>query len=686
MRAAKKDKRKKFVGLLVSLIVCSSILIMISNIAGPCSAQSPPQASTLVSPPDGTSGLTDTWVTLEWANSDPTITNYLIHVGTSSPQNTDTANADIFNANVGTLTSKQVTVPLGETIYWAVRADNNYGSTWSTESWSFSVGHTPDEPTFWYATPGDGFVYLVWWEPFDGGYDITNYKLYRGTSSGGETLYKTLSNVLNYNDTDVTNGETYYYQVSAVNSKGEGPRSAETSAKPVGKPSAPLSLTATPGDEEINLEWSPPSDDGGSAVTGYKIYSGISTSEISIKEEVSTTSYKDTHLTNGKIYYYKVSAVNGVGEGAKTSIVSATPSGLPGAPLNLEAIRGDEEIALTWEEPLDDGGAMITSYKIYCDDLFVYETSALQYTHTDLNNGEEYTYIVIAVNTNGEGKKSTPDSATPGTVPTMPQNVEVSTYPDLDGVISLSWQEPLDNGGFDIIEYNIYRGSSSGSLVQVDTTVGSQNEYSETGLVNGNEYYYQISAVNSLGEGELTNEILAIPYSYPSEPQDVRTLLSDGKVELMWSEPGDNGGSEITGYRIYRAEGSEDFELFDETEDTSYKDRDVEEGEEYFYKVSAVTDIGEGDNSSVVMVEVPVSSDDEDIDGSDGTTDGDSDGEAGGTDGEDTTGDSTDESDSEAGSKSDETNLGLIIGVIVGIILVVVVISVLVYLFVLRKQ
>jgi hypothetical protein len=59
--------------------------------------------------------------------------------------------------------------------------------------------------------------------------------VYRGTSSGGETLLTTLGNVTTWTDSSAANNTTYYYRVSAVNSAGEGPGSNELSATPTKK-------------------------------------------------------------------------------------------------------------------------------------------------------------------------------------------------------------------------------------------------------------------------------------------------------------------------------------------------------------------------------------------------------------------------------------------------------------------
>ncbi len=58
---------------------------------------------------------------------------------------------------------------------------------------------------------------------------ITNYKIYRGSSSGGETLLATVGNVTSYADTTVSVGNTYFYRVTAVNANGESLASNELS-------------------------------------------------------------------------------------------------------------------------------------------------------------------------------------------------------------------------------------------------------------------------------------------------------------------------------------------------------------------------------------------------------------------------------------------------------------------------
>lgn len=91
----------------------------------------------------------------------------------------------------------------------------------------------PSEPISLTVTPGcnsaQPIMTVRWTTPSsNGGSSITNYNIYRGTTSGGEVLLTTIGN-LNVYVNNISNG-TYYYQVSAVNSVGEGAKSIEVSA------------------------------------------------------------------------------------------------------------------------------------------------------------------------------------------------------------------------------------------------------------------------------------------------------------------------------------------------------------------------------------------------------------------------------------------------------------------------
>src|ERR1019366_5358452 len=73
-------------------------------------------------------------------------------------------------------------------------------------------------------------IKLTWTAAAANGSPVTSYRIYRGTSSGGETLLTTVGNVLTYTDTSNASYRTSYYKVVAVNGIGAGPFSNEASS------------------------------------------------------------------------------------------------------------------------------------------------------------------------------------------------------------------------------------------------------------------------------------------------------------------------------------------------------------------------------------------------------------------------------------------------------------------------
>src|SRR2546427_6319584 len=92
-------------------------------------------------------------------------------------------------------------------------------------------------------------------------------------------------------------------------------------------PSAPQNLQATAGVGNVALTWDTPSSDGGSAITGYKVYrstsSGTETAYVNLG---NVNSYTNTGLTPGVTYFYKVRAVNSVGLSPLSNEASAAPT------------------------------------------------------------------------------------------------------------------------------------------------------------------------------------------------------------------------------------------------------------------------------------------------------------------------------------------------------------------------
>jgi hypothetical protein len=189
----------------------------------------------------------------------------------------------------------------------------------------------PSAPRNLDAVVGDGFVNVTWEPPLDNGNStITNYNVYRkGPPDSFFVFLEAVGNLLYYNDTNVVNDGLYSYQIRAENGVGEGDWSDVLNATPTASaiPSAPLNLQAAAGDSQITLSWNAPSDNGGSPITNYKLYRGDTSGSAELLLELqNVTIYTDSGLTNDQTYYYKISAVSGVGEGTHSNEASATPS------------------------------------------------------------------------------------------------------------------------------------------------------------------------------------------------------------------------------------------------------------------------------------------------------------------------------------------------------------------------
>lgn len=94
-------------------------------------------------------------------------------------------------------------------------------------------------------------------------------------------------------------------------------------------PNAPELNSARPGDGSVALQWSPPTSTGGADIINYNIYRGTASGGETLLTQVgNVTNYTDTSAQDGTTYWYRVSAVNSVGEGPKSNEFSASPDPL----------------------------------------------------------------------------------------------------------------------------------------------------------------------------------------------------------------------------------------------------------------------------------------------------------------------------------------------------------------------
>jgi hypothetical protein len=210
-----------------------------------------------------------------------------------------------------------------------------------------------------------------------------------------------------YNGTAVTSQDDTPLNVAAVTPQGPGAGGGAVPGTPAGLAVADVTRTS------IGLSWN-----AVNGASGYKIYRASSTDgafyQIGSRTASPSPSYADIGLTSGAAYYYKVSAVNAVGEGdqsaaveGKTKEATAAPD-VPAAPAGL-AVTGvtAASISLSW-----DAVAGVTGYYVYRASAAagpfarIGTSAANSYTDTGLSLNTVYYYKVSAGNAAGEGAQS----------------------------------------------------------------------------------------------------------------------------------------------------------------------------------------------------------------------------------------------------------------------------------------
>lgn len=524
------------------------------------------------------------------------IAGYRIYRGTAP-------GLEIFLDEVTDLTYTDTGLTNGLTYYYRVSAVNALGEGVATASLSVVPSTVPSAPTGLTARGSLDKIVLTWSAPTSsGGTNITGYKIYRGDERGTESLLLTVGNVLTFIDAGLGPGVTYYYYVVPKNSAGDGAPSVEVSATTFDVPEVPLEVSAHPGNASITLSWRAPSSDGGSPIIQYVIYRGVAPGEETLLTTVLGLSFEDEDLDNGQTYYYRVSAMNGVGEGALSSEVHSTPALEPGAPRSLTATPSSHQVTLSWSAPESDGGSPVTGYHIYRSqssggETFLTTVTSTSYVDGSLVNGVTYYYRVSAYNEIGEGALSSEVQAMPANPPGAPTGLRAVGGL---GQMTLTWTAPSDNGGSAIIGYNIYRSLTPGGEGSVPIAAGVvQLTFTDTGLDSSTKYYYKVAAVNSIGPGQLSGEASNTTLYVPPRPTNLDVTDGNGVVDLSWSASTSGDGSPLT-YKIYRYTASGQTVYVATVSTTSYRDSGLVNGIAYHYYITAVNATGESAPSTAI--------------------------------------------------------------------------------------
>jgi subtilisin-like proprotein convertase family protein len=463
-------------------------------------------------------------------------------------------------------------------------------------------------------TVGDGQVVLNWTAPAsNGGATITDYAVQRSTD-GGRTWIDFVDGVSTATTapvTGLTNGTSYVFRVAARTIAGLSAWTAASAAVvPLGRASAPRSLQAVAGDGRAVLTWVAPASTSGVPITDYLVQRSTNsgTTWTDVADGVSAVTAATVNgLVNGTAYVFRVAAVTAAGTGVWTSATAGVvPRGPASTPLNVQAIGGNGQVALTWSAPSSNGGSTLRDYLVQSStdggrswstvaDGVSTNTAA---TVTGLINGISYTYRVAAKTDFATGAYS---PATAAIVPlAVPGQITGLQAQAGAGMVNLNWRAPASTGGRPVSDYTIeYSVAGTATWVPWAHAASTATSATITGLAADAGYLFRVRPVTSFASGQPVATTEAVVPSQP--PTRVTGRAGNGSVALMWVPPRTTGPARITDYRVqYSVDGVNWTTAVDGVSAASRVTvRGLANGTSYVFRVAAITAKGVGTYSAI---------------------------------------------------------------------------------------
>ncbi|XP_061590640.1 immunoglobulin-like and fibronectin type III domain-containing protein 1 [Cololabis saira] len=172
--------------------------------------------------------------------------------------------------------------------------------------------------------------------------------------------------------------------------------------------------------------------------------------------------------------------------------------------------------------------------------------------------------------------------------------------------IEFSWRPPKDDGGSPVIKYLLERQQVGRNTWKKIGEMPTVPRYRDTNVDRGRRYWYHIRAVTLEGTSELmeTDDMQAGMFAFPGPPAPPQVVSAfNDCINLSWAAPSNTGGSRLLGYILEKhKKGSNLWTVVNAVDELikekKYAVKDVFEGLEYEFRVSAINLSGVGECSN----------------------------------------------------------------------------------------
>ena len=545
-----------------------------------------PAALTATAVPDG--------VLLDWAdNGEADLAGYVVSRATSSGG----TYTKLTTSPLTSSTFTDATAPAGRVSYYRVSAVDASGNVSSTAGASASPkDETAPAPVSGLVVSADSSrVKLDWTSSSES--DRAGYHVYRSATPEGEFTRLTTEprTSSDYPDYAATPGVVSYYRVTVVDTSGNesAPVSANGTRRDTAAPAAVTGLTADGTAAGVALDWA---DSTATDLAGY-VVSRAATSGGTYTRLTSTpvteSTFVDSEATEGTTFFYRVAAVDlsGNTSSASSTVSAARPDATaPAAATGLAAVREDGQVRLSWTRSTS---ADVVSYEVLRASgeqaaVRIGSVPATSYVDTDVTEAAGYTYVVRAVDANGNVSTdsqavSVAEDATPPAAPTG-----LTAGASGTGVL-LDWADVADAG---LAGYRVYRSEAGGEAVLLTEALVSASTFTDT-AAPATGASYRVTAVDRAGNESATSDAAVFTpadTTAPAAPTAIEVTATAEGITLDWA---DNVEGDLAEYVVSRsASPAGSYVELGPTSASVYVDTTAPAGATSYYRVTALDKAG----------------------------------------------------------------------------------------------